>query len=142
MDQDRFAAADLGDGRRAPDRSVMALLAALAEETGVLIRQELTLLRAELNEKLGRLGAGGAALALGGVLALSGWLALLAAAILGLATVFPPWVAALVVGAVLVLIGAAVLFFAKSRLSAAALMPRRSLRSLGKDETWVKGQLP
>ncbi len=142
MDQDRFTAADLGDGRRAADRSVATLLAALAEETGALIRHELALFKVELNQKLGRLGVGGAALAIGGVLAFSGWLALLAAAILGLARVLAPWLAALIIGGVLVLAGLAVLYFGKTRLNSRALVPRRTLRSLGKDEAWVKDQLP
>src|SRR5580693_2866607 len=92
------------DWRATADRSIAALLSDLASETGLLVRTELALLKAELSEKLGRAGQGVAALGAGALIAFSGWLALLAAAVLGLATVVPPWLAALIVALVVVAI--------------------------------------
>ena len=74
-----------GNGRLGPDideprvrsgRPVAALLSDLAGETSTLVRQEIALFKAELNEKLTRMGVGAGALAAGGVIAFSGWLAL------------------------------------------------------------------
>jgi hypothetical protein len=113
----------------------------LANETGLLIRQEVALFKAELLEKLGRLGQGLGALAAGGLVAFSGWLVLLAAAVLGLSTVVAPWLAALIVGLVVFALGAALLFFGKSRLDAEALVLRRTLNSLREDEAWVRDQV-
>jgi hypothetical protein len=123
---------------RRSERSVAALLADLANETGVLIRQETALLKAELNEKLARTGQGAGALAAGGLIAFSGWLVLLAAAVLGLAHVVAPWLAALIVGLVVVALGAGLFFFGKSRLD---LVPRRTVDSLRADTAWVRDQL-
>ena len=121
-------------------RPVTALLSDLASETGQLVQQELALFKAEMQQKLGRLGQGGGALAAGGLIAFSGWLALIAAAILGLSHVLAPWLAALIVGLVVIGLGAGLLFFGKSRLDADALVPRRTLNSLREDEAWIRDQ--
>ncbi len=120
------------------DRSVAGLLSDLADETGVLVRQEIALFKAEIREKLGRLGVGAGALAAGGLVAFSGWLALIAAAILGLGNVLAPWLAALIVAVVVIVIGAGLLLFGKSRLDAGALVPRRTLTSLRENEEWIR----
>jgi len=122
-------------------RPVAALLSDLASETSQLVRQELALFKAEMQEKLGRLGQGVGALAAGGLIAFSGWLALIAAAILGLSHFVAPWLAALIVGLVVIALGAGLLFFGKSRFDADALVPRRTLNSLREDEAWIREQL-
>jgi len=132
---------DLSARRPRSDRSIAALLADLANETGTLVRQEIALFKAEIGEKLGRLGMGTGAIAAGGLIAFSGWLALIAAAILGLAKVVAPWLAALIVGVVVLVIGAGLLFFGKSRLAADTLVPRRTLNSLREDEEWIRDQI-
>src|SRR6202040_411010 len=78
---------DLCEPRAKADRSITALLSDLASETILLIRQERALLKAELPEKFSRIGQGATALGAGALIAFSGWLGLLAAAVLGLATV-------------------------------------------------------
>ena len=130
-----------GTPRAQPARPVATLLSDLASEIGQLVQQEFALFKAEMQEKLGRLGQGGGALAAGGLIAFSGWLALIAAAILGLSNVLAPWLAALVVGLVVIALGAGLLFFGKSRLDADALVPRRTLNSLREDEAWIRDQL-
>ena len=123
------------------DRSIATLLSDLASESVLLVRQELALLKAELHEKFGRVGQGASALTAGGLIAYSGWLVLLAAAVLGLATVWPPWLAALVVGLAALAIGGGLLLLGKSRLDAQSLTPHRSLRSLREDEAWLRERL-
>lgn len=123
------------------DRSVAALLSDLAGESVLLVRQEVALLRAELHEKLSQAGQGVTALGAGALIAFSGWLALVAAAVLGLALVVPPWAAALIVGFIGLLIGAILAWIGKGRLDAKALLPGRTLRSLREDEAWLKERL-
>jgi len=139
-----------GNGRRGPDveeprvrsgRPVAALLSDLAGETSTLVRQEIALFKAELNEKLVRAGVGAGAIAAGGVMAFSGWLALVAAAIIGLSYVVAPWLSALIIGVVVIGLGAGLALFGKSRLKAGALVPRRTLNSLREDEAWVRDQV-
>ncbi len=127
--------------RRKSDRSVAALLSDLASETGMLVRQEIALFKAELHEKLARLGQGVGAIAAGGLVAFSGWLVLLSAAVLGLSNVVAPWLAALIIGIVVLAFGAGLLFFGKSRLDADALALRRTINSLREDEAWIRDQL-
>lgn len=122
-----------------PDRSVATLLSDLATEAGMLVRQEVALFRAEINEKLARLGQGVGALAAGGLIAFSGWLAVLAAAVLGLSQIVAPWLAALIVGLVVLVLGAGLVLFGKNRLD---LVPRRSLGSLREEKAWIRDQLP
>ena len=123
------------------ERSIATLLSDLASESVLLVRQELALLKAELHEKFSRVGQGASALTAGGLIAYSGWLVLLAAAVLGLATVWPPWLAALLVGLAALAIGGGLLLLGKSRLDAQSLTPHRSLRSLREDEAWLRERL-
>jgi Putative Actinobacterial Holin-X, holin superfamily III len=123
------------------ERSLATLLSDLASETILLLRQELALLKAELHEKFNRIGQGAGALGAGALVAFSGWLVLLAAAVLGLATVVPPWLAALIVALLVLAIGVGLLLFGKNRFDAQALTPRRSLRSLREDEAWIRERL-
>jgi hypothetical protein len=122
-------------------RPIAALLSDLAGETSTLVRQEIALFKAELSEKLTRMGVGAAALAAGGVIAFSGWLALLAAAILGLSHVLAPWLSALIIGVLVLAVGVGLALFGKSRLNADALVPRRTLNSLREDEAWIRNQV-
>jgi hypothetical protein len=123
------------------ERSIATLLSDLASETILLLRQEMALLKAELHEKFSRMGQGAGALGAGALVAFSGWLVLLAAAVLGLAEVLPAWAAALIVAVVVLAIGAALLLFGKNRFDAQALTPERSLRSLREDEAWIRERL-
>jgi hypothetical protein len=123
---------------RAEDRGVAALFAALAREASRLFLQEVALAKAELAAKLGQAGTGVVEIAAGGLVLYAGFLALLAAATLGLARVLPDWAAALVVGGVVVLIGAALLLKGKRDLGPRRLLPDRTLRSLREDARWAR----
>jgi hypothetical protein len=132
---------DLFEPRAKADRSITALLSDLASETILLIRQEMALLKAELSEKFSRVGQWATALGAGALIAFSGWLVLLAAAVLGLATVVPAWLAALIVALLVLAIGGALVYIGKSRFDADSLTPRRTLRSLREDEAWLRERL-
>ena len=140
LSQDSGLGPDIEAQPPRPERPVAALLSDLANETGTLVSQELSLFKAELQQKLAQAGMGAGALAAGGIIAFSGWLALLAAAILGLSHALPPWLSALIIGIVVVAIGAGLLFYGKSRLSADALVPKRTLNSLREGQAWVRDQ--
>ena len=66
---------------------------------------------------------------------------MLLAAVLGLATVLPGWLAALIVGVVVVALGGVLTLIGKRRLSAGSLVPQRTLRSLREDEAWLLERL-
>ena len=77
-------------------------LAAQAAVQGAgLLGQELALAKAELLARARQAGAGVTMLAVAGVLGISAWLVLLAAAIAGVAVALPVWASALILGAAL-----------------------------------------
>lgn len=123
------------------DRSIAVLLSDLANETILLVRQEIALLKAELREKFGRMGQGATAVGAGAMLAFSGWLVLLACAVLALATVVQPWLAALIVAVVVFAISGILLLIGKKRLDADNLVPRRTMRTLREDEEWIRERM-
>jgi hypothetical protein len=127
-----------GAARPKSDRSMSGLLADLADQISSLFRQEVALLKAEVVEKLGLIGQGVGAVVAGALIVFSGWLTLLAAAVLGLAVVVAPWLAALIVGLVVLGLGAALLYFGKTRLDARSLAMRRTLGSLRENEAWIR----
>jgi hypothetical protein len=120
------------------ERSLTTLLSDVAGETVELVRQELAMFKTELQEKLGRAGIGAALLGAGALVAYSGWLFLLLAAVFALALVLPVWAAALIVGALVIGIGAVLALVGKSRMRADALAPERTMRSLREDHAWIK----
>jgi membrane protein DedA with SNARE-associated domain len=128
---------EAGDRPR-PERPIAALIADLANQVRALLRLEVALFKAELAGKLHRLGFGLIALAIGAFFVFSGWIALLATATLALATVVRPWLAALIVGLAALLAGALLFYLGKRWLDPEALVPRRSLSSLRRDETWIR----
>src|SRR3954454_3624421 len=86
------------------DKSLGELVQDLSQQTSTLIRQEMRLAQTELTEKGKHAGKGAGMFGGAGVIALYGVGALIAAAILGLATVREPWIAAAAVGAGLLVI--------------------------------------
>jgi hypothetical protein len=81
--------------------STAELLTQLSDQSSRLVRDEIALLRLELNEKAKRFGLGAGMFSAAGLLALYGVGALLATAILALALVLDVWLAALIVTVVL-----------------------------------------
>jgi hypothetical protein len=84
--------------RTANDRPLSELVQDLSRQTSTLIRQEMRLAQAELAEKGRHAGKGAGMFGSAGLVALYGVGALIAAAILGLATVLEPWIAAAAIG--------------------------------------------
>jgi hypothetical protein len=83
------------------DRSTAELVRLASEQVSRLVRDELRLARAEIQEKGKRAGIGAGLFTGGGLIAAYGLAALLAALVLGLAVAMPAWLAALIVGVLL-----------------------------------------
>jgi hypothetical protein len=99
--------------------STAELVRQAAEQMSRLVRDELALARAEMTEKGKRAGIGAGLLGAGGVIALYGVAALLAALILGLATGMPAWLAAAIVGVLLLAAAAIMTLVGRSRVQQA-----------------------
>jgi hypothetical protein len=127
---------------RKDDRSLGELFADLARDMGVLVRQEVGLATTELTHTATRAGRELATVAVGGLVAYAGLLAILAAIIIGLAAAgLPWWLAALVVGVVVALIGGALVQRGLAALKHADLAPRQTVQTLKEDAQWAKDQM-
>jgi hypothetical protein len=120
-------------GRRLEDRSLGQLLRDLAEQLGRLIGDEGRLLKAELNDNVNRLTGGFTLLILGAVLGSAALLILLLALVAALSETMEPWLASVIVGGAVAVIAVALLLAGRNRLKARALMPDRTLASVGDD---------
>ena len=119
--------------------STPSLLRRLVDDVGSLFAQELALLKAETTRSIGDLKAAAASIAIGGAVAFTGAIFLLLAAVYGLSNVLEPWLAALIVGGVVTLIGVIMLASGRRKLEPAAVAPRRTADALRKDTEMIKG---
>ena len=88
------------------EASVGELTARLSHDLSTLIRDELRLAQVETSEKAKKVGSGVGLFGVSALIAYLGAAALVAAAILGLANALDPWLAAVIVGAALILLAA------------------------------------
>ena len=117
------------------------LVSRLTNQTGVLIRQEISLAQAELRETSTSLARDSAKVGVGVVIAWTGLLALTGALIVGLAQLFNNyWLAALIVGAVYVLVGWMLARGAMADMRHNGLAPKETIESLRDDAEWAKEQ--
>jgi uncharacterized membrane protein YqjE len=121
------------------DQSLSELVQRLSNQTAGLVRKEIRLAQLELQEKGKRAGIGAGLLGGGGLVALYGLGALVAAAILALVTVMAPWLAALIVALALFAI-AGVLFLSGRRQVQRATPPKpeAAIESVQSDIAEVK----
>jgi hypothetical protein len=116
------------------------LVKRLSTQLSELIRGELELARAELTAKGKRAGTGAGLAGAGGVVALYGVGALIAAAIAALALVMPVWLSALIVGVVLLLVAGVLALAGRSQLRRATPpMPEQAVEGVQRDVETVKG---
>lgn len=121
------------------DHSVGGLLRQLTREVPALFTKELALAKAELGESLRATKAGVASVATGGAVLLAGFIVLLFAGVYGLATMMPAWLAALIVGGIVVIIGMVMVAAGKKKFEASSFKPDRTIHSLNKDKEAVRG---
>lgn len=123
------------------DRSLGELFADLARDTSTLVRQEVALAKTEMTEKATKVGKDVASMAVGGAIAYAGLLALIAGVILGLGALgLPLWISALLVGAVVAVIGYVLIQRGRESLASEDLTPRQTIESLKEDAEWAKEQ--
>jgi hypothetical protein len=96
--------------------SLPELTVHLSEQVMRLVRAELALARAELFARGRQAVLGGGLFAAAAIVGLGGWLALVAAAIAGIAEALPVWGSALIVGAALTAVAVAFAMAGRARL--------------------------
>jgi uncharacterized membrane protein YqjE len=119
--------------------STAELVKRLSEQVSVLVRDELKLAQLEMTRKGKQAGIGAGMLGGSGLIALYGVGCLLACAILGLSRVLEPWLAALIVGAALLLISGVAALLGRARLKKAApLVPAQATDSVKADVNEIR----
>jgi Putative Actinobacterial Holin-X, holin superfamily III len=121
------------------DASAGELVKAMSADLSRLVRNEMQLAQTEIGAKAKTAGVGVGAFGSAGVMALYGLGLLLAAAVLGLSLVLPAWLAALIVGVVVLAIaGVAALIGKKKVEEAAPVVPERTVASVKEDVAEIK----
>lgn len=129
---------DSGAGTH-PEPSVGELVSRLSEQTSRLVREEMALAQAEMTDKAKHAGVGAGLVSGAGVLALFGLGTLIACAVLALDLVLDAWLAALIVGVVVLgIAGVAALLGRKQFSEATPAAPQRSIESVKQDVQTVK----
>lgn len=127
---------------RQDERTLGELFGDLARDIGTLVKQELRLATTEMTNKASRFGKDAAFIAVGGLVAYAGLLAVIAAVIIGLAAAgMPWWLSALVVGLAVVVIGYGLVQKGLNAIKRESLLPHQSIESLKEDAQWAKEQI-
>lgn len=121
------------------DLSTGQLVSRAMEQMGTLVRDEIALAQAEMAQKAKKAGLGAGLLGGAGLIAVYGVGCLIAAAILGLANVVDGWLAALIVGALLLAAaGVAALLGKRDVAQAVPPVPQEAVAGVKADVDAVK----
>jgi uncharacterized membrane protein YqjE len=121
-------------------RSIGELIAELSRETTTLVRQELQLAKVEMSQKASRAGKNVGFLVVGGVVAYTGLLAIMAAVIIVLGNVLALWLSALVVGVVIAAVGLVLVIKGANTLRQEDPTPQETIETLKEDREWLRDQ--
>jgi Putative Actinobacterial Holin-X, holin superfamily III len=129
------------DQQNMNERPMGELVQELSQQTAMLVRQELQLAQLEMKEKGKRAGIGAGLFGGAGVVALYGGGALIAAIVLLLATFLEPWIAALIVAAVLFAAAGVLALTGRKQVDQATpVAPEQAIESSKRDVDEVKGR--
>ncbi|OLE23974.1 MAG: hypothetical protein AUG49_14540 [Catenulispora sp. 13_1_20CM_3_70_7] len=121
------------------DASVRELVERLSTQVPALVRDEMALATAELKRKGTQAGIGVGIGGVGAVVALLGLGVLAAAAVLGLATVLSAWLAALIIGVILLVLAGIISAFGITQVrNSAPPVPEQAMQSTKRDIQTVK----
>jgi hypothetical protein len=121
------------------ERSTGELVKLLTEQVSVLVRDELKLAQLEMTRKGKEAGSGIGMMGGGGLIALYGVACLIACAVIAISHAITAWLAALIVGAALLVIAAIVAAVGRSRMRRASpAMPTEAVDSIKTDVEQIK----
>lgn len=127
------------EGRPVAERSTGELVKLVAEQVSVLVRDEMKLAQLEMTRKGKEAGKGAGLMGGGGLIALYGVACLIACAIIAISLVIPAWLAALIVGAALLVLAAIVAAVGRTHMKRATPpMPREAVESIKTDVDAIK----
>lgn len=130
-------------------RSAGDLLRELSNEASMLVRQEIDLAKLEMSETLNRMLKNIAWIAVGGAVAYAGFLALVQAAVNGLgigmwqgiSLNWVAWLAPLIIGVVIAVIGYVMIQSAISSLKKQNIVPEKTLETMRENKQWLENRI-
>ena len=122
-------------------RSVPEVLGDIITNFEQIVRAEIRLGKTEMKEEAAKAVRPGATLGAGVALGFYGLGFLLLAAVYAMTMVMAAWLAALIVGAVLAIVGLALASTGGKRLKRLHLTPDKTIRSLEENVQWAKQQI-
>ena len=128
-------------GSASPAGGVGSILADLLKDLQTLVRGEIALARAEIREDVAAAGKGAVSLVVALFLGLTGFMFVMLAATYVLNLWVRMWIAAAIVGGVLVLLAVIFGLSGKKKLSATNLKPDQTIDSLKENQEWAKQQI-
>lgn len=120
------------------DRPISSVLSDIVGNVQHIVRAEVKLATAEVREEIGKAKRGMIFLVAGGMAAALAAVFILLAAVYALALVWPPWAAALVVGAGTALVGYAVVTTGIRQIRSVSLRPARTVSTIQENIEWAK----
>jgi uncharacterized membrane protein YqjE len=124
------------------NQSLGQMFADLSRETATLIQKEIELATTELTEKASRMSRSASLVVVGGMIAYSGLLAVVAAIILGLVEYgVSAWAAALLTGVFVVGVGYLLVHRGISALRSQDMRLRETIETLKEDAQWLSSQV-
>jgi hypothetical protein len=122
-------------------RSVPEVLQDIVGNLQDIIRSEFRLAKTEITEEASKAARPAAAFGMGLISGIYGIGFMLLAAVYGLSTVMPAWLAALLVGVILAIVAVAVIGSGREKLRRTNLSPDKAIKSLEENVQWAKHQI-
>ena len=121
-----------------PQGSIGDALKDVIHDLQEMVRAEVRLARAEVREELGKARQGAVLLTVAGVASLLALSLVLLAAVFALATIWPLWAAALVVGGATALVGGMLGSVGVRRLRTIRMTPKKTMQTVKENIQWAK----
>lgn len=128
------------DGHQYDERSLGDLFGDVMQDARTLISDEIALARNELSEKASLAGKSIGFIAAGGFVMYAGFLAIIAAIIVGISAWIPMWLSALIVGVAVAIIGYALVRMGLNGLKPEHLAPKQTADSIKETKEWAQAQ--
>ena len=130
---------DPSQGVGLTERSTGELIKLMSEQVSTLVRDELKLAQLEMTRKGKQAGVGAGMMGGGGMIALYGIGCLIACAIIAISRALAPWLSALIVGVVLLIVAAIVAMMGRAKMrQATPPVPAEAVESVKADIDEIK----
>jgi len=121
-----------------PDRSIGTVLSDIVGDLQQIVRAEVRLAKTEIREEVAKAKRGAALIVAGGVAVTLAIGLLLISAVYALATVWPPWAAALSVAAGVGAIGIVLAMSGRAAISRITVPPQKTVSTVRENLQWAK----